>query len=116
MEPVVGQHADTSTHGMGAHMHRPFLAMAVRACQVKVSWPLPSLSLLLTFLSSAAGDGAVCKLLSISVLICLLQLRETNQMVEEMMLLANIAVAEKTLRHFASVALLRRHQTPPPRQ
>lgn len=44
------------------------------------------------------------------------QLRETNQMVEEMMLLANIAVAEKTLRHFASVALLRRHQTPPPRQ
>ncbi len=32
------------------------------------------------------------------------------------MLLANIAVAEKTLHHFASVALLRRHQTPPPRQ
>ncbi|GFR51506.1 hypothetical protein Agub_g13921 [Astrephomene gubernaculifera] len=44
------------------------------------------------------------------------QVRETNQMVEEMMLLANIAVAEKTLRHFTACALLRRHQTPPPRQ
>ncbi|KAG2491107.1 hypothetical protein HYH03_010551 [Edaphochlamys debaryana] len=44
------------------------------------------------------------------------QVRETNQMVEEMMLLANIAVAEKTLRHFPSCALLRRHPTPPERQ
>ncbi|KAG2423316.1 hypothetical protein HXX76_015463 [Chlamydomonas incerta] len=44
------------------------------------------------------------------------QIRDTNQMVEEMMLLANVAVAEKTLRHFASCALLRRHQTPSERQ
>ncbi|EFJ53011.1 hypothetical protein VOLCADRAFT_55673 [Volvox carteri f. nagariensis] len=44
------------------------------------------------------------------------QVRETNQMVEEMMLLANVAVAEKILRHFPSCSLLRRHQTPPPRQ
>lgn len=32
------------------------------------------------------------------------------------MLLANQAVAEKILRHFPSCALLRRHQTPAPRQ
>lgn len=44
------------------------------------------------------------------------QVRETNQMVEEMMLLANVAVAEKTLQSFPSLAVLRRHQTPPPRQ
>ncbi len=44
------------------------------------------------------------------------QVRETNQMVEEMMLLANIAVAEKILRHFPTCSLLRRHQTPAPRQ
>lgn len=44
------------------------------------------------------------------------QVRETNQMVEEMMLLANCTVAEHTLRAFPSCALLRRHPTPPPRQ
>ncbi|GLI66006.1 hypothetical protein VaNZ11_009617 [Volvox africanus] len=44
------------------------------------------------------------------------QVQETNRMVEEMMLLANVAVAEKILRHFTSCSLLRRHQTPPPRQ
>ena len=37
-------------------------------------------------------------------------------MVEEMMLLANCTVAEHILMHFPSVALLRRHPTPPPRQ
>ncbi len=47
---------------------------------------------------------------------CLIQTRETNSMVEEMMLLANISVAEFTLVRFASCALLRRHQAPPPRQ
>lgn len=44
------------------------------------------------------------------------QLRETNQMVEEMMLLANCAVAEKCLEHFPANSLLRRHPVPPPRQ
>ncbi|EFN55177.1 hypothetical protein CHLNCDRAFT_35599 [Chlorella variabilis] len=44
------------------------------------------------------------------------QVREANQMVEEMMLLANCTVAEFTLRHFPSCALLRRHPVPPPRQ
>jgi len=44
------------------------------------------------------------------------QVRETNQMVEEMMLLANCTVAEHTLRAFPSCALLRRHPSPPPRQ
>jgi exoribonuclease R len=36
-----------------------------------------------------------------------LQVRETNQMVEELMLLANIAVAEKIYRSFPSCSLLR---------
>lgn len=44
------------------------------------------------------------------------QLRETNQMVEEMMLLANCSVAERCLESFASLSLLRRHPVPPPRQ
>ena len=38
--------------------------------------------------------------------------REANQMVEEMMLLANVASAEAILRAFPSHALLRRHPTP----
>ena len=37
-------------------------------------------------------------------------------MVEEMMLLANVTVAEVTLRGFSSCALLRRHPAPAPRQ
>ena len=45
-----------------------------------------------------------------------LQVRETNQMVEEMMLLANVTVAERILQAFASCALLRRHPEPAPRQ
>jgi len=44
------------------------------------------------------------------------QVREANQMVEELMLLANISVAEKIVRHFPSCSLLRRHPTPAPRQ
>lgn len=44
------------------------------------------------------------------------QLRETNQMVEEMMLLANCAVAKKCLEVFPANSLLRRHPIPPPRQ
>ena len=44
------------------------------------------------------------------------QMREANQMVEEMMLLANISVAEKIVSHFSSCSLLRRHPVPPPRQ
>ena len=38
--------------------------------------------------------------------------REANQMVEEMMLLANVAAAEATLKAFPSHGLLRRHPTP----
>ena len=37
-------------------------------------------------------------------------------MVEEMMLLANITVAQHTLAAFAACTLLRRHAVPPPRQ
>lgn len=37
-------------------------------------------------------------------------------MVEEMMLLANVTVAEHVLSHFVGCTLLRRHQVPPPRQ
>lgn len=35
------------------------------------------------------------------------QLRETNSMVEEFMLLANISVAKKIYQHFPSFTLLR---------
>lgn len=44
------------------------------------------------------------------------QVREANQMVEEMMLLANCTVAEQILAHFPACALLRNHAVPPPRQ
>ncbi|KAF2070189.1 hypothetical protein CYY_008494 [Polysphondylium violaceum] len=40
------------------------------------------------------------------------QLRETNAMIEEFMLLANIWVAKKIHKHFPGCALLRRHPTP----
>nr|CAD7571445.1 unnamed protein product [Timema californicum] len=41
------------------------------------------------------------------------KLRDTNSMVEEFMLLANISVAKKILEEFPECALLRRHPTPP---
>lgn len=41
------------------------------------------------------------------------ELRETNSMVEEFMLLANISVAEKIEKEFPEFAMLRRHPTPP---
>lgn len=44
------------------------------------------------------------------------QLRETNSMVEEFMLLANIYVAKKIYENFPSFALLRRHSPPNPNQ
>lgn len=42
------------------------------------------------------------------------QLRETNSMVEEFMLLANVYTAKKTLEEFPDCAMLRRHPSPPP--
>lgn len=42
------------------------------------------------------------------------KLFETNSMVEEFMLLANISVAEKILEDFPDCAMLRRHPQPPP--
>ena len=44
------------------------------------------------------------------------KVREANQMVEEMMLLANCTVADHILSHFPACALLRKHAIPPPRQ
>ncbi|XP_023023832.2 exosome complex exonuclease RRP44-like protein Dis3 [Leptinotarsa decemlineata] len=41
------------------------------------------------------------------------KLFETNSMVEEFMLLANISVAEKILEDFPECSMLRRHPTPP---
>jgi exosome complex exonuclease DIS3/RRP44 len=41
------------------------------------------------------------------------QLRETNSMVEEFMLLANVSVAEKIEKEFPEHAMLRRHPVPP---
>ncbi|XP_069698692.1 exosome complex exonuclease RRP44 [Periplaneta americana] len=41
------------------------------------------------------------------------KIRETNSMVEEFMLLANVSVAKKILEDFPECAMLRRHPTPP---
>lgn len=40
--------------------------------------------------------------------------RETNSMVEEFMLLANISVAQRIYREFPDCAMLRKHPAPPP--
>jgi exosome complex exonuclease DIS3/RRP44 len=37
---------------------------------------------------------------------------ETNYLVEEFMLLANVSVSEKILSHFPAVSILRKHSTP----
>ena len=42
------------------------------------------------------------------------ELRETNSLVEEFMLLANISVAQHITQHFPHCAVLRRHPPPPP--
>uniref|UniRef100_A0ABM5FZK3 Exosome complex exonuclease RRP44 isoform X1 n=1 Tax=Pogona vitticeps TaxID=103695 RepID=A0ABM5FZK3_9SAUR len=42
------------------------------------------------------------------------ELKETNSMVEEFMLLANISVAQKIYNEFSEHALLRKHPAPPP--
>jgi len=42
------------------------------------------------------------------------QLRETNSMVEEFMLLANVSVAKKIYEHFPEHAVLRKHPVPNP--
>ncbi|XP_014350359.1 exosome complex exonuclease RRP44 [Latimeria chalumnae] len=42
------------------------------------------------------------------------ELKETNSMVEEFMLLANVSVAEKIYNEFSECALLRKHPAPPP--
>lgn len=41
------------------------------------------------------------------------KIRDTNSMVEEFMLLANVSVAEKIYQEFPEYAVLRRHPTPP---
>lgn len=43
----------------------------------------------------------------------LLAVRETNSMVEEFMLLANISVAQKIYDEFPDCAMLRKHPAPP---
>jgi exosome complex exonuclease DIS3/RRP44 len=43
----------------------------------------------------------------------LYQMKETNALVEEFMLLANVSVAKKIYEHFPHIALLRRHPKPP---
>ena len=47
--------------------------------------------------------------------VCMYALKEANALVEEWMLLANITVAKKTLRHFPTLGVLRRH-CPPSRE
>ena len=43
----------------------------------------------------------------------LYQMKETNSLVEEFMLLANISVAKKIYQHFPHFSVLRRHPSPP---
>lgn len=42
--------------------------------------------------------------------------KQSNNLVEEMMLLANRRVAEKIANHYPQIALLRRHPPPDARQ
>lgn len=44
--------------------------------------------------------------------VAMYQVRETNRMVEEFMLLANVVVAEKMLKQFPQCSMLRRHPKP----
>lgn len=44
------------------------------------------------------------------------ELKESNSMVEEWMLIANITVAKKILRHYPTLSILRRHQPPSKQQ
>ena len=44
--------------------------------------------------------------------VCLYNLKEANALVEEFMLLANITVSKKILRHYPSLSILRRHCPP----
>lgn len=44
--------------------------------------------------------------------VAMYELRETNRMVEEYMLLANVVVGEKMLKHFPQCSMLRRHPKP----
>jgi len=47
--------------------------------------------------------------------VCHYALFDTNSMVEEFMLLANCAVAEKIQRHYPSNSILRQHSPPKPK-
>ncbi|KAL4471595.1 hypothetical protein ABPG74_008488 [Tetrahymena malaccensis] len=44
------------------------------------------------------------------------QMYETNSLIEEFMLLGNVAVAEKIVSHFPSISILRQHSQPKPKQ
>jgi exosome complex exonuclease DIS3/RRP44 len=44
--------------------------------------------------------------------VCLYKTFDTNSTVEEFMLLANVAVAEKIVQHYPSNSILRRHPAP----
>jgi exosome complex exonuclease DIS3/RRP44 len=61
---------------------------------------------------AAAPKGSAPKIRSVGAY----QLRATNAMVEEWMLLANQSVAKAIVERFPAGALLRRHQAPAPRQ
>ena len=56
----------------------------------------------------------ICSLLTLllALMPAVAQTHETNSMVEEMMLLANVSVAQAIVNRFPSCSLLRRHQTP----
>lgn len=71
---------------------------------------------LLQIVSKRSCDVKLKQPLRINIKFLLEQTRDTNRMVEEMMLLANTTVAAKILESFPACACLRRHPPPDPRK
>lgn len=123
----------TATRGAAAQLRQPLLLLGVRhaagsptpaACIQPQAHVAVSARCLKRFqgsqtptpthiepISCAFSPQPTCCLLSQTAFLRV-QTLDTNSMVEEMMLLANVAVASAISARFPSCSLLRRHQTP----